>query len=651
MCEITLGRKLGALALAVALLLASLGVGPAWAADSYDPQHTMLALNMAVVSVHKILATQDRIVLNQEYDNIINNLSLGNIESDLDLTSLYQDLMNAISKKRLRGEEARRFQARYDQQAQRRFTMALSKVGASGGGILNILGDLMLTCVSTYFSYPSAGAELREGLDDALWRLKREELEDCNALQTKLLQSSWNLLRQYRLPDEYRLVQKALDEFHRAVNEPDAGKRLRMLRALEGEFRVYPSYWFYRARAARDAGELEEVRKSLDAFDKVWRPVLRRDPYRLEASKFRIHDLLRGEGALADEVRKEVLGHLEVMRENTSRDDWANNLFAGTVYLALGDRGKAIDCVALNTDFGYEKEISEALLAQIKQDKPDSVVIQDALRTLRLNELVSGMQEKDKAVALALADYFDEREGAVEALKRLGAETENPVVFHVLRLNEQRRGISSNYSRIVEWFEREASLRDKSDAAYTIILTLMERYVKAKNLLAQLLLAEMYQYGWGVEKNEEQAEKLYSALAQAGEIYAQFTIIQLRLLEKQAKRGATSLRDKREENGGTTTSKPDAEALFKIGYDHYYGQNNTAKDLKIAAKFFQQAANKGHVQAQFYLGWSYEYGYGVEQNFRKAEEYYQKAADQGDQRAKEAIISLRIKLAMSSGGT
>ncbi|MBQ8691895.1 MAG: hypothetical protein IJ520_01980, partial [Synergistaceae bacterium] len=62
----------------------------AYAADGhdeqYDPLHTMLALNMAIVSIHRIITTQDRIVLNQEYDNIINKLALGNIESDYDIT-------------------------------------------------------------------------------------------------------------------------------------------------------------------------------------------------------------------------------------------------------------------------------------------------------------------------------------------------------------------------------------------------------------------------------------------------------------------------------------------------------------------------------------------------------------------------------------
>ena len=77
-------KKLTALIVFLALTF------PASAQD-YDPQHTMLALNMAIVSVHRILTTESRAVLEEEYSNIINNLSLGNIESDRDMTELYRD--------------------------------------------------------------------------------------------------------------------------------------------------------------------------------------------------------------------------------------------------------------------------------------------------------------------------------------------------------------------------------------------------------------------------------------------------------------------------------------------------------------------------------------------------------------------------------
>lgn len=274
---------------AIIVIIVSLS-SPLHAEKPYDPQHTMLALNMAIVSIHRIISTQDRIILDQEYNTIINKLALGNIESDYELTGLYAELMNFITGKGLRQEEAKRFQERYDRREQRQIIDALSGIRAYGGNLWSWLGSLATSCVSSYFSYQSSKAELLEGLNDDLWQLKKEEIEDCNELQVKLLNSSWNLLRQYKLPDEYRLTQESLNGYYKAVNESDPSKRLRMLRArnVERNFQVYPPYWYYRAKAAKESGNDSEALSCWDKFVEVWRPVLRNDPYKLEGAKFRV---------------------------------------------------------------------------------------------------------------------------------------------------------------------------------------------------------------------------------------------------------------------------------------------------------------------------------------------------------------------------
>ncbi|MBQ4469221.1 MAG: hypothetical protein II917_03675, partial [Synergistaceae bacterium] len=236
--------------------------------EYYDPHNTMFALNIAIVSVHKIITAKDRLTLDQEYSTIINKPALGNIESDYEMTGLYSELMNFITGKGIRQEEAKRFQERYNKREQRQIIDALSGIRAYGGNLWSWLGSLATSCISQYFSYQTAKGELLEGLDDELWQLKKEEIEDCNELQVKLLNSSWNLLRQYKLPDEYRLTQESLDGFYKAVNEPDPAKRLRMLRArnIERNFQVYPPYWYYRAKAAQESGDDKESLRCWDKF-------------------------------------------------------------------------------------------------------------------------------------------------------------------------------------------------------------------------------------------------------------------------------------------------------------------------------------------------------------------------------------------------
>lgn len=171
-------------------------------------------------------------------------------------------------------------------------------------------------------------AMLKEELKASLWQLERQDIAECAALQERLLTASWNLMRKYGLPDEYRITQISLKNFYRAVNEDDVSRRSRMLRNLEDEFRVYPPYWYYRAKTAQEAGNLTEARKYFAEFNRIWRPVLRRDPYKLEAEKFMIQDLASS-GKAIDEIMPEISAHLETVYDNTPKDDWADNIFLG----------------------------------------------------------------------------------------------------------------------------------------------------------------------------------------------------------------------------------------------------------------------------------------------------------------------------------
>lgn len=88
----------------------------------------MSALNMAVVSINRILTTQSRAVLEQEYHNIINNLNLASIKDDEEMMNLFQEIMRRISRKRVSDEDNRRLRSYYDSAEQKRITYALSSI-------------------------------------------------------------------------------------------------------------------------------------------------------------------------------------------------------------------------------------------------------------------------------------------------------------------------------------------------------------------------------------------------------------------------------------------------------------------------------------------------------------------------------------------
>ena len=333
----------------------------------YDPLLTMSALNLAVVSLHRITSSRDRLTLEREYTGIINNLRMGEINADPELTSLYQEIVRVIHRGRLRDDLKSEIDAVYSQDKQKSIKDIISGNFAKSysSNVLLWLGKLAASCAVEYFK-TKARAELQQ--DDQLLRLKSEELDEYSDLQRRLIGASWNLLRKYHLPDSYRLTQNGLDKFYAALQEGTPSKRKRMLKYIAGEFAMYPPYWYYCGMSALESGSHGDAGEYFRKFDDVWRPVLRRDTYKAEALKYRINVLVKP--GINERNAGEIMNCLVEMRDNTELEDWANNIYMGMMYFALGHKDKAEECVMCNIDFGYESEVSGRVLAKFESETP-----------------------------------------------------------------------------------------------------------------------------------------------------------------------------------------------------------------------------------------------------------------------------------------
>lgn len=631
-------KKILALVLAVVVSLSS----SAYSEEAnYDPQYTMLALNMAIVSVHRILSANDRLILNQEYQNIINNLSIGNIKSDPEITELYNKMITVIGKKKLRDEELKQVISHYDSRMQNRFAEAMSNFDAGGryevsgegiaSGLVNAVMNLLSSCTASYFRYQASEGEIRRELDKNIYTVQAEDMKAFDDMQQQLLSSSWNLMYKYHLPDEYRLVQKTMDDFYRAVEEPDeAPRRLRMLRALEEDFKVYPPYWYYRARTALEADNKPEADKCFDKFDEIWRPVLKKDPYRLEVTKYRLTELIKDGIPQNGDVQQEALNLLGVMRKNTQLDDWTNNLFAGILYYALGDKDSAEKCIETNIDFRHEQEISSAMLTNIRTRVEPSLLLSDTLRTMNLTKLLIPMNSKDKEAAYMVAEYFDGRKFTDDARKR---NADNPLILHTEMITMLRKADTSSFKGMYEIAKKQIAAKDEIYGTYSGILDMVKSYADKDNISAQIFLADMYNYGWGVKRDANLALIYYVKAGNQGDVYSRLMYINLvRYREDypQAKPAKTAEPAKTE-----GVSRIYADELFDEGMKFY-----AARNYRDALNRFSQAAISSHSGAQYMLGSMYENGYGVGKNLEAALNYYRSAAEKGHPSAQKAYERL-----------
>jgi len=89
----------------------------------------------------------------------------------------------------------------------------------------------------------------------------------------------------------------------------------------------------------------------------------------------------------------------------------------------------------------------------------------------------------------------------------------------------------------------------------------------------------------------------------------------------------------------------DALAQSYLGQMYRQGLG-VEQDFKEAFKWTQKAAGQGLASDQYNLGYMYDNGRGVEQDFKEAVKWYQKAADQGDLKAQN---NLGVKYANGQG--
>lgn len=162
-------------------------------------------------------------------------------------------------------------------------------------------------------------------------------------------------------------------------------------------------------------------------------------------------------------------------------------------------------------------------------------------------------------------------------------------------------------------------------------------------------LAALYQMGWGVEKDTTKALELYCKAGEMGDDHSQLTAAKMLIdgdeVEKDTTRGAAMLVPLVERDEPIV----DAEAYLGLLYMNGIGVEKdpvkgfdlldkaSEHGMQAATVMLEQmktediipSAELGNPSAQLLLGTRYMNGIGVERNFKKAAELYEKAAEAG----------------------
>jgi len=158
-------------------------------------------------------------------------------------------------------------------------------------------------------------------------------------------------------------------------------------------------------------------------------------------------------------------------------------------------------------------------------------------------------------------------------------------------------GRTQNYETAVEWWKLAV---DQGDVE------------------AQWLLGNAYLFGRGVEKNKEEAHRLWKLAEENREA------------NEQKPADLVTKTDSSPNLTGTTLAYAqagDARRQNEMGKMCYYG-NGMPQDYEAAVEWWQKAAEQGNYEAQLSLANAYRKGQGVEKNLRAADYWLEQAGRQ-----------------------
>ncbi|MBQ8516936.1 MAG: SEL1-like repeat protein [Akkermansia sp.] len=159
-------------------------------------------------------------------------------------------------------------------------------------------------------------------------------------------------------------------------------------------------------------------------------------------------------------------------------------------------------------------------------------------------------------------------------------------------------------------------------------------------------MALCYYNGEGVEQNRQEAEKWMKKAAELGNREAINLLSRVeqdkqeQLLQEKLMQAAEYMDNKQYEKGialfSELAEQGNTEAQYHLGYAYCRGIG-VEKNPASAFKWFSSAAEKGDERAQCYLGKLYYTGYGVDEDREKAEFWLHRSAAQGNKPAQTVL--------------
>ena len=330
----------------------------------YDQYEVLQSINYVVYSISKIVSYNDRVILTNEYENIINNLNF-DVINDRKIITLLTDLMDVLTEEIITTRQKERITNRYKKLIERALFDSIKNniinININPANLTSAVANTIVSAGSIYINYQNCTEDYKDAMNDANAELEDYRIKYLNNMRSSLLEISWEMLKNYNINDKYRLTEKQAQEFIEAVKIKTPDLRYRTMKRLLQDnpaFQEFPEFWYQYGLAAKLSNAINSSNELMNIFykyDRTYKNLFRHNPTYAAVAMERI--MLRPKNSYKNKE------DLEIILKNSTNDDWQNYLFAGIKYLELGEIDKARDLFQRNIDNGHEVSLNARLLS------------------------------------------------------------------------------------------------------------------------------------------------------------------------------------------------------------------------------------------------------------------------------------------------
>lgn len=345
------------------------------------------ALNLWTVSVAQIVDYNDVYVLEQEYNNIMNNLNLEHMPKDEALLDIIKKILEEITNLRMDEGDRQMLEKRYQHQLKNAVWSAIPSVGAIFATDNPLaLGITLATQVGIgYMNYRRNKAEYKIGNEEARWEIQKHRMMHLHGLQNELFETAWRVADKYKFPDEYRLSANQIKQFNQALMENNPVKRYNKLDSMKHNFAAYPAFWYHIGSTANNLFRSKQFEGDTDSQWYYRSCAVECFAKYKELNQFNLlrHDVMTASWAL------EYLELLDLNHENNCADarelieiaerHSGNELdvleLCAFAYLRIRDSKNAARLLHILVNNGYNEEVNAQILSglYIKQMRSENV--------------------------------------------------------------------------------------------------------------------------------------------------------------------------------------------------------------------------------------------------------------------------------------